>query len=311
MNVPVVVGFDGSATARSAVHHGAREALRRGCGLRIVHAFGWPVILPPFHAPYDRHGQGPRAAMLDLLAQIAREVRADHPSLPVTTRLLDGSPGGVLVDVSRDAQLLVVGHRGLGGFADLLVGSVAAQVCGHARCPVVVVRGDHPPDGAPVVLGTDGSPGANMAAEVAFAEAQRRDVELILAHHQPRRRSSPGAIATGNPGFWLAAGDPAAGAVGAGARYPEVKYRTEVMPGDSVASALITLARRTSAGLLVVGSRGLGGFRGLVMGSTSRNLIEHAPCPVMVVPRRTPTTSPGRNECRPDAEGELDQQRHR
>jgi nucleotide-binding universal stress UspA family protein len=284
MSRPVVVGFDGSGTARSAVHYGAREALRRGCGLRIVHAFGWPVIGPPFHAPYDQHDQGPRAAMLALLAQTAHDVRADHPSLSVTTRLIDGSPGGVLVDVSRDAQLLVVGHRGLGGFAGLLVGSVAAQASEHARCPIVVVRGDYPPDGAPVVLGTDGSPGANRAAEIAFAQAQLRDVELILAHHQPARRSSAGATATGDPRFWATVGDPAAGALGVGARYPDVKYRTEVVPGDSVASALITLVRRTSAGLLVVGSRGLGGFRGLVMGSTSRNVIEHAPCPVMVVP---------------------------
>jgi nucleotide-binding universal stress UspA family protein len=284
MSVPVVVGFDGSATARSAVHYGAQEALRRGCGLRIVHAFGWAVIGPPFRAPYDQHDQGPRAAMLDLLAQTAHEVRVDHPSLSVSTRLIDGSPGGVLVDVSRDAQLLVVAHRGAGGFAALLAGSVAAQAAGHARCPVVVVRGDTPPDGAPVVLGTDGSPGANRAAEVAFAQAHLRDVELILAHHQPARRSSAGAVATGDPGFWVTVGDPAAGALGVGARHPEVKYRTEVVPGDSVSSALITFADRTSAGLLVVGSRGLGGFRGLVMGSTSRNLIDHAPCPVMVVP---------------------------
>lgn len=277
MSAPVVVGFDGSATAQSAVHYGAREALRRGSGLRIVHAFGWPVILPPFHAPYDQHDQGPRAAMLELLAQTAHEVRADHPHLSVTTRLIDGSPGGVLVDASRDAQLLVLGHRGLGGFAGLLVGSVAAQATGHARCPVVVVRGDRPPDGAPVVLGTDGSPGANRAAEVAFAQAQLRHVELVLAYHQPAGKNS-----VGDPGFWATVGD--AGALGAGARCPDVKYRTEVVSGDSVASALITFARRTSAGLLVVGSRGLGGFRGLVMGSTSRNLIEHAPCPVMVVP---------------------------
>ena len=144
-------------------------------------------------------------------------------------------------------------------------------------CPpftTVVVRGDDPPEGAPVVLGTDGSPGANRAAEVAFAEAQLRDVELILAHHQP--------TASGDPGFWTTVGD--AGALGVGARYPDVKYRTEVVPGDSVASALSAFARRTSAGLLVVGTRGLGGFRGLLMGSTSRNLIEHASCPVMVVP---------------------------
>jgi nucleotide-binding universal stress UspA family protein len=284
MSAPVVVGFDGSAAALSAVHYGAREARRHGSALRIVHAFGWPVILPPFHAPYDQHDQGPRAAMLGLLEQTAHEVRADHPHLAVTTRLIDGSPGGVLVHAARDARLLVLGHRGLGGFAGLLVGSVAAQVTGHARSPVVVVRGDRPPAGAPIVLGTDGSPAANRAAEAAFAQAQLRDVELILAHHQPAGKSSAGANVTSNPGFWAAVGDPAAGALGAGARYPDVKYRTEVVPGDSVASALITFARRTSAGLLVVGSRGLGGFRGLVMGSTSRNLIEHASCPVMVVP---------------------------
>jgi nucleotide-binding universal stress UspA family protein len=222
--------------------------------------------------------------MLDLLTQTAQQARADHPSLSVTTRLIDGSPGGVLVDVSRDAELLVVGHRGLGGFTGLLAGSVAAQASAHARCPVVIVRGDAPCDDAPIMLGTDGSPGANRAAEVAFAQAQLLDVELILAHHQPGRGSSPGAIAAGDPGFWVTVGDPAAGGLGVGARYPDVKYRTEVVSGDSVAAALIALVGRTSAGLLVVGSRGLGGFRGLVMGSTSRNLIEHAPCPVMVVP---------------------------
>ena len=284
MSAPVVVGFDGSAPALSAVHYGAREALRRGCGLRIVHAFGWPVFLPPFHAPYDQQDQGARAAMLDLLAQTAYQVQADHFGLTVTTRLIDGSPGAVLVDASREAQLLVVAHRGWGGFSGLLVGSVAAQIAGHTRCPVVVVRGDDPPDGAPIVLGTDGSPGANRAAEVAFAQAQLRDVELILAHQQPARAGSAGAIATGNPGFWSTVGDPGAGALGAGARYPDVKYRTELVTGDTVASALIAFARRTSAALLVVGSRGRGGFRELVMGSTPRNLIEYAPCPVMVVP---------------------------
>jgi len=225
-----------------------------------------------------------RAAVLDLLAHLAHEVRVDHPHLSVTTRLVDGSPGAVLVDASRDARLLVVGHRGLGGFVGLLVGSVAAQTAGHAHCPVVVVRGDRPPDGAPIVLGTDGSPGANRAAEVAFAQAQLRDVELILAHHRSRGTSPAGAIAIGNPGFWAMVGDPAAGAYGVGARYPDVKYRTEIVPGDSVATALIAIARRTHAGLLVVGSRGRGGFRELVMGSTSREVIEHAPCPVIVIP---------------------------
>lgn len=284
MSAPVVVGYDGSATALTAVQYGAREAQRCGCDLRIVHAFGWPVILPPFHAPYDQHDRGPRAAMLGLLAQTAHDIRVDHPHLSVTTRLVDGSPGGVLVGASRDAQLLVVGHRGMGGFSGLLVGSAAIQAAGHAHCPVVVVRGDCPPDDGPVVLGTDGSPGAHTAAEAAFAQAQHRGVELVLAHHQPTRSSPAGAVATGGHSSRLTVGDPAADAHGVAARYPNVKYRTEVAPGDSVATALIAIARDTAAGLLVVGSRDLGGFRGLVMGSTSRNLIEHAPCPVMVVP---------------------------
>jgi nucleotide-binding universal stress UspA family protein len=284
MSAHVVVGFDGSASARSAVRYAAREAVRSSSDLWIVHAFGWQVLLPPFHAPYDEHDPGPRATALDLLAHTAREVQDDHPHLSVSTRLVDGSPGPVLVDATRDARLLVVGHRGLGGFVGLLVGSVAAHAAGHADCPVVVVRGDHPPDGAPIVLGTDGSPEANRAAEVAFAQAQLRDVELILAHHRSRRTSLAGASTTGSPGFWAAVGDPGAGAYGIGARYPDVHYRTEVVPGDSVAGALIGIARRTHAGLLVVGSRGRGGLRGLVTGSTSRELIEHAPCPVIVIP---------------------------
>jgi nucleotide-binding universal stress UspA family protein len=284
MSAPVVVGFDGSATARIAVQYGAREAVRLGCGLRIVHAFGWPVMLPPFHAPYDQHDQGSRAAMLDLLARTVHEVQDDHRQLAVTTRLVDGSPGAVMVAASRDAQLLVVGHRGSGGFSGLLAGSVAVQVAGHTHCPVVVVRGECPPDGAPVVLGTDGSPGANRAAEFAFRQAQLRDVELILAHHQSADNGSAGVTRIENPGFWATVGDPAAGALGVGARHPDVKYRTEVVRGDSVVSALIALARESSAGLLVVGSRGLGGFRGLVMGSSSRSLVDHAPCPVLVVP---------------------------
>ncbi|MEU4427442.1 universal stress protein [Actinoplanes sp. NPDC024001] len=284
MNAPVIVGFDGSETARSAVHYGAREAQRRGSELRIMHVLGWPVILPPFHAPYDQHDQGPRAAMLDLLAKAAHEVQQEHAGLKVTTHLLDGSASAVLLDASRSAQLLVVGHRGAGGFPGLLTGSVATQVAGHAHCPVVIVHDDdHLTGDGPIVVGTDGSSGARQAAEAAFQQARLRDTELILAYQTPRR-STAGAIATSTLPFWATVGDAAAGAHGAGARHPDVRYRTEVVSGDSAASALIALSARVEAGLLVVGSRGLGGFRGLVTGSTSRSLIDHAPCPLMVVP---------------------------
>ncbi|WP_328475089.1 universal stress protein [Actinoplanes sp. NBC_00393] len=282
MNAPVVVGFDGSATARSATLYAAREAQRRGTALQIIHALGWPVILPPFHAAYDLHDQGPRAAMLDLLAKAAHEVQQEHPTLQVTTQLLDGPAGATLLDASRNAQLLVAGHRGSGGFAGLLTGSVATQLAGHAHCPTVIVRGDDLSDDGPVVLGTDGSSGARLAAEAAFAQARLRNAELVLAY-QSARTSSAGAIVTSNLPFWATVGDAAAGAHGVSARYPSVDYRTEVVSADSAAAGLIAVSRRISAGLLVVGSRGLGGFGGLILGSTSRSLIDHAPCPVMVV----------------------------
>jgi nucleotide-binding universal stress UspA family protein len=268
MSKPVMVGFDGSAAASSAIRYGAAEAAQRDSALRIVHAFGWPVIFPPFHGAYDQNARGPRAAMFALLAQAARDVQLEHPGLPVTTRLVDGSPGGVLVDASRDAQLLVVGHRGIGGFAGLLAGSIGLQVAGHARSPVVVVRDDAARLDAPVVAGIDGSALSLAAADEAFAAAQRRGVELLIAHHDPSASAPVGADAVREISD----------------RYADVKYRIEAVPGATPAEALIDAAQRESAGLLVVGSRGHGGLRGMVMGSTSRGLVEHAPCPVMVVP---------------------------
>ncbi|GAA0476432.1 universal stress protein [Actinoplanes capillaceus] len=284
MEAPVIVGFDGSAAAHSAVHYGAREARRRGTDLHIMHVLGFPVILPPFHAPYDQGFQGPRAAMLDLLGKVAYEVQQEHDGLRVTTRLLDGPASAVLLDASRSAHLLVVGHRGSGGFAALLTGSVATQVAGHAHCPVVIVRDyDHLSDDGPIVVGADGSPGSRRAAEIAFRQAQYRGAEVILTY-QTARPSTAGAIATSSLPFWATVGDSAAGPHGVSARYPEVDYRVEVVAGDSAAAALIDVSSRVSAGLLVVGTRGLGGFRGLVTGSTSRSLIDHAPCPLMIVP---------------------------
>jgi len=286
MSAPVIVGFDGSASARVAMRYAADEALLRGCDLYLFHAFGWPLIYPPFGAEYDPHDRGPRVAMLELLAQAGRDVERDHPHLRVHTRLVDGSPGGVLVAASRDAELLVVGHRGLGGFTGLLAGSVGIQAAGHAHCPVVVVRGEVGSADAPVVLGVDGSPGARAAADAAFAQAQHRRAELLVVHHQSPHTSrvqAEAVVAGHDPRLFTVDGF-AVSVRGVAERYADVKWRTEVVHGDSAATALMAVADSTGAGLLVVGSRGVGGFRATVMGSTSRTLIEHAPCPVMVVP---------------------------
>jgi len=291
MSAPVVVGFDGSSSARAAVQYGVREALLRGCGLRVIHAFSWPLIYPPFGAEYDPHDHGPRVAMLNLLKVMARDVQRDHPDLAVDTRIVDGSPGGVLVAASSEAAVLVVGHRGMGGFTSLLAGSVGIQATGHADCPVVVVRGKPTtaglqPDNGPIVLGFDGSPSAVMAADAAFAQAQRWGVELLVVHHRPPHTARAGAAAAvaGNCPPLCMTDELATSLRVAAATYTDVTYRTEVMHGESAATTLIAASRGIDAGLLVVGARGVGGFRGLVMGSTSRSLVEHAPCPMMVVP---------------------------
>jgi nucleotide-binding universal stress UspA family protein len=291
MSAPVVVGFDGSASARAAVQYGAGEALLRGCDLHLVHAFSWPLIYPPFGNAYDPHDHGPRVAMLNQLTVMARDVERDYPDLAVDTRIVDGSPGGVLVAASSEATVLVVGHRGMGGFTGLLAGSVGIQATGHAHCPVVVVRGEPTtagpqPGQGPIALGFDGSPGASMAANAAFAQAHRWGVELLVVHHHPPHtaRAEAEAAVAGHRSPRCTTDEFAASLRVAAAGYDDVRYRTEVVHGDSAATSLIAAARSVDAGLLVVGARGVGGFRGLVMGSTSRSLVEHAPCPMMVIP---------------------------
>lgn len=270
MSLPVVVGFDGSRAAETAVRHGTQEAVQRGSELRIVHAFGWFALLPPMYPPYQDSQLGPRAAVLDLLARTADGVRGERPNLTVTTRLIDGSPGAVLVDASRDAQLVVVGHRGIGGFAGLLAGSTAVQLGVHASCPITVVRGAAPPGNAAILLGIDGSSEALAAADVAFVTARRRGVDLVVLYHKVSSDAEPDAVTAQLEQL--------------GQHYSEVKYRHEVAEGSTPAAALIEAANRIDAGMIIVGSRGRGAFRSLTTGSTSRALIEHADCPVTVVP---------------------------
>ncbi|WP_089016470.1 universal stress protein [Micromonospora coriariae] len=155
--------------------------------------------------------------MLDLLAKVAHEAQEAHQHLSLATHLLDGSASAVLLDASRSAQLLVVGHRGSGGFAELLTDSIATQVAGHSCCPVVILRGDDRPSGnGPIVVGTDGSSGSRTVADAAFTQARLRDAELILAY-QSAGTSPTGAIATSDVPFWSAAG-----AHGISVRYPNV-----------------------------------------------------------------------------------------
>jgi nucleotide-binding universal stress UspA family protein len=192
-------------------------------------------------------------------------------------------PVPTLVGESAEAALVVLGSRGLGGFSGLLVGSTAVQLAGRARCPIAVVRGASAV--GPVVVGVDGTPAGEGAIGFAFAQASLWDAELIAVHAwsdlilDAAHLTGSGAIDFG-PLEQRSAELLAERLAGWQEKYPDVHVRREVVR-ERPTKAL--LRRAEHARLVVVGSRGRGGFRGLLLGSTSQHLLHHAACPVAVV----------------------------
>jgi nucleotide-binding universal stress UspA family protein len=141
----IVVGIDGSESARLAVRWAAREAELRHLSLELVSAWDMPVYGFSFGAAanIDDVLKALRMAAEGHLAEAIDEVRAVSTDIEVSTNVVEGQAAAVLVDAAREADLLVVGSRGLGGFRDLLLGSVSQQCANHAACPVVVVRHLH------------------------------------------------------------------------------------------------------------------------------------------------------------------------
>lgn len=289
MTDPVVVGVDGSPQSEVAAQHAADAAVRRAAPLMLVHGYLHPFRYGVPFDPYAVRLPPPSADAVKMLDEMAAELRTARPNLTVATRQSPGGPAAALVDASQHAQLVVIGSRGHGGFAGLLLGSVSAQVAAHAHCPVLVVR---PPDrpaeplglaAAPVVVGADGSAGSAVALSFAADEAARRDATLVVmyvwsvdASTQPRSTYEETE----------AAAAAAAEAVLAGAvaqvrtEHPKVEVEPRLVHALDPTQALIETSRE--AGLLVVGSRGHGGFTGLLIGSTSQALVHHAHCPVVI-----------------------------
>ncbi|MEU9371941.1 universal stress protein [Streptomyces avermitilis] len=291
MSGPVVVGVDGSPSALAAVDVAAVEARVREVELRVIHAFTWPAM----HAPHGASPLGPPAGVLreaveDLLAQAVGRARTAAPGVGVSHAVLAGEAVSVLEAQSRTAQLIVVGHRGSGGFLELLLGSTAVHLSAHARCPVMVVRGRSDRAG-PVVAAVDGSPQGQPAVAFAFAEAALRGADLLALHvwstwadHGEHRFGDPVDLTDliGDVDQLQAEEERVlAEALSAHRRrYPELTIRTSLVRGRT-RPALIEASGR--AQLLVVGARGRGGFAGILLGSVSQAVLHHARCPVTVV----------------------------
>jgi len=288
---PVVVGVDGSAPALHAVRWAADEARRRGVGLRLVHAYDIPVGYVPGFVDWHALHQALVARGRTWLDQARTAAVEAAPALTVEVAEAEAGAVPTLVAQSAEAALLVLGTRGLGGFTGLLLGSTAVALAAHARCPVVVVRGPDPGEG-PVVVGVDGTPVGEAAIAFAFAAASARGTGLVAVHTWTDLVLET-AFATGAAALDFAPLAQQAEEVlgerlaGWQEKYPDV-HVTRHVSREHAARALLRHAEH--AQLVVVGSRGRGGFRGLLLGSTSQHLLHHAPCAVAVVPTERPTT---------------------
>ncbi|MFG1609744.1 universal stress protein [Actinoplanes sp. NPDC049265] len=278
---PVVVGIDGSARALEATRLAAAEAALHHRPLRIVHVMQWPRLFGDGRSdPPDSLKSQAHVWLHDAALHAAEEA----PGIPLVKETLVGPPAAKLIGATASAFLLVIGDRGMGGFTGLSTGSMAVQVAMHGAAPVLVVRGTPAVDG-PVVVGVDGSASAARALTFAAQEASLRGTELVALHAW----TMPALV--GPPAMMPLAYDPPAIALeeqrvlaealaGIGEKHPDLTVRRELPPGPP-ARALIDAARH--AQLVVVGSRGRGGFAGMLLGSVSQHLLHHATCPVVVV----------------------------
>jgi nucleotide-binding universal stress UspA family protein len=269
----VVVGTDGTKTTLRAVAWAAVEARLRDRALRIVHA-------APCVTAADRAVRRRAAAVLGRAYTVAHQY---EPQVPAHTEQLDQQPIQALVNASKDADLLVVGMA-RARFGEVVIGSAALAVSASAHCPVAVVRGPHRPvTGQPVLLGFEDLALDAGAVTIAFDDAHRHGTQLIILHAQrdsirnriTSRDAQPMAeqALAKQLGPWRS-------------HYPMVPVELRVVHGEA-AEELLRAAG--TARLVVVGTHGHSAPARAVLGSTSRTLVRHSPCPVIVVHRDTVT----------------------
>ncbi|MFI5837925.1 universal stress protein [Micromonospora sp. NPDC051300] len=289
MNRPVVAGVDGSPSSLTAADQAAAAAVARSRPLLLVHGYLHPLGYGVPLNPYDLGVPAPTEEAEKMLERVAAELAERHPGLRVEVRQVAGGPGAALVEESRRAELVVVGSRGVGGFTGLLLGSVGGQLAQHGHCPVLVVRpAEQPiPVGGPVLVGVDGSDFAAYAVELAADEAARRDAELVLTHVRAPERGAPEVAAEAT----TAERAEAAELLGVAAERVRAAHPGLRVTERAVVAASPETALREASGeasLVVVGSRGRGGFAGLLLGSVSQALVQHAHCPVLIAHRPEP-----------------------
>lgn len=288
----IVVGVDGSKGARDSLVWAAREGELRGWDVTAVLAWGF---LDQYHADlgtqFDpRYSQ--EEANLALRSYIDSALGADRGA-SIHAKAICDLPARALLEASSQAGLLVVGARGFGGVKSLVLGSVSRKCLHHTTNPIAIVREIQRNAGTEntverIVVGIDGSENSREALDWGIQEARARQAELqvLLAWEMPLVGGSPYTGTVFDPSALRSDAqrtvDEFIGAADTeGLAHP---LQTILHPGDA-ASGIVQTAK--GADLVVVGSRGLGGFKGLLLGSVGHYVVHKAPCPVVVIPQRS------------------------
>jgi nucleotide-binding universal stress UspA family protein len=278
----IVVGVDGSAASKAAIDWAARDAAMRNLSLTLVHVASglgpaWPQTPPPVGLGewQQRHC---RELLADAVGIVDTATGGAH-TIPTNTETYYSATIPTLVDMSKEAEMIVVGRRGAGAFGPLL-GSVSSALVHHAHCPVAVIHDEAtptPPQGD-VLVGIDGSPASELATAIAFDEASRRHVNLVALHawsdtalefpdvDWAMMKASEDQVLAERLAGWQE-------------RYPDVMVHRDVVC-DRPARQLVE--RSEAAQLVVVGSHGRGGFAGMLLGSVSTAVVQAVRTPVIV-----------------------------
>ncbi|WAM19351.1 universal stress protein [Rhodococcus sp. JS3073] len=286
---PIVVGTDGSPSALQAVSWAAKEAALRNSPLTVLTTtlrpgvYGAPVGLP---ASFFEEEELEAKKRLARAGEVAADAVPGH-SLEIHTVLGTETPAGELLEHAKSARMVVVGANRQGVIERMFLGSVSSAVATHAQCPVAVIRGLPDTDindlAGPVVVGVDGSAHTEPAVSMAFEEAALRHTELVAVHAWSDV-NIPFAFEDGDPVWMQIVKDETAqlseSLAGHAEKYPDVTIHPVVVM-DQPAHSLREQAE--NAQLLVVGSRGRGGFASMLLGSTTRTLMNSVNRPLLIV----------------------------
>ncbi|WP_062430362.1 universal stress protein [Herbidospora daliensis] len=275
----IVVGVDGSAPALAAVEYAAQDAERRRAALRIVHVRPAAVLQGDLNAVQERYHQ-------DILSAAQQRAWECAPDLQISAKLAVGPPAERLREAARDADEIVIGSRGKGGFAGLILGSVGLSMVGHVPGPVVVVRKPARHAYGLLVAGYDGGEESEAALDFAFAEADRRGARLKLVYAWEPPSFAASAVVYGallqemydehvarvwdRLALWTD-------------KYPHVPVERLAHCGHPV---FLLSEESRAADLVVVGSHGRGALASFALGSVGHGLLHRAHCPVAVVADR-------------------------